>query len=85
MIYQFGGVKKLVGLTAMAMLVTTAGWGLATGTARADAPYHDDHGCFTWCGHDRDRDFDRDRHDRDFFDHDHDRGFFDPFFPFFGR
>jgi hypothetical protein len=94
--YQFARSKKLVGLIAMAMLVTTAGWGLAPATARADAGYRDDRGCLTWCGpgggHDRDfrdrdfdgrfrdRDFDRDFRDRDFFDHDRD---FQPFFPFF--
>jgi hypothetical protein len=88
---QFARLKKLVGLTAMAMLVTAAGWGLAPATARADAGFRDDRGCSTWCGpgggHDRDfdrgfhdRDFDRGFHDRDFFDHD--RGF-QPFFPFF--
>jgi hypothetical protein len=90
--YQFGRLKKLVGLTAMAMLVTTAGWGLAPATARADTGYRDDHGCFTWCGPggDHDRDFDRGSHDRDFFDRGfHDRDFFDrdrdfrPFSPFF--
>jgi hypothetical protein len=85
--YQFARLKKLVGPIAVAMLVTAAGWGLAPATARADAGYRDDHGCFTWCGpgggHDRgfhDRDFDRGFHDRDFFDHDRD---FQPFFPFF--
>lgn len=83
--YQFAHVKKLVGLTAMAMLVTTAGWGLAPATARADTVYRDDPGCFSWCGDDHDRNFDRDRHDRDFFDHHHDRDFFNPFFLFFGR
>ncbi len=91
--YQFARLKKLVGLIAMAMLVTAAGWGVAPATARADAGYRDDRGC-TWCGpggpgggHGRDfdrgfhdRDFDRGFHDRDFFDHD--RGF-QPFFPFF--
>jgi hypothetical protein len=45
--YQFAHVKKLVGLTAMAMLVTTAGWGLAPATARADTVYRDDPGCFS--------------------------------------
>jgi hypothetical protein len=87
--YQFARLKKLVGLIAMAMLVTAAGWGLAPATARADTGYRDDHGCFTWCGpggfHGRDFDrgfYDRGFHDRDFFDHDRD---FRPFFPFFGR
>jgi len=80
--YQFARAKKLVGLAVMAMLVTTAGWGLAPATAHADP------GCFSWCGQDHDRNFDRDRRDffgdhRDFYDHD--RGFFNPFFPFFGR
>jgi hypothetical protein len=90
--YQFARVKKLVGLTVMAMLVTTGGWGLAPATARADTVYRDDPGCFSWCGQDHDRNFDRDRRDRDFFgDHrdffgDHrDRDFFNPFFPSFGR
>lgn len=82
--YQFARLKKLVGLTAMAMLVTTAGWGLAPATARADAGYRDDPRCLTWCDH-HDRSFDRDRGDRDFFHghrdfFNHDRGFH-PFFP----
>lgn len=90
MSHQLARLKKLVGLIAMAMLVTTAGWGLAPATAGADTGYRDDPGCFTWCGpggHDRDfdrgfrdRDFDRGFHDRDFFDHDRD---FDGGFPFF--
>jgi len=92
MSYQFAPLKKLFGLIAMAMLVTTAGWGLAPATAGADAGYRDDPGCFSWCGfggpggHDRDfdrggfRDFDRGFHDRDFFDHDRD---FHGGFPFF--
>ena len=88
MSYQFAWLKKLVGLIAMAMLVTTAGWALAPATAGADTGYRDDPGCFTWCGpggHDRDfdrgfHDFDRGFHDRDFFDRDRD---FQPFSPFF--
>jgi len=71
--YQFARLKKLVGLIAMAALVTTAGWGLVPATAGADTDYRDDPGCFSWCGPgpgDHDRDFD------------HDRGF-PGFFPFF--
>ena len=86
--HQFARLKKLVGLTAMATLLTTAGWSLAPVTAHADP------GCLTRCDHhDHDGNFDRDRHffddHRDFFDHDrdfffdHDRDFFHPFFPFF--
>ena len=88
--YRFARLKKLVGIGAMAMLVTTAGWGLAPAAAGADAGYRDDPGCLTWCGHDdHDRNFDRGRRDRGFFDDhrdffDHDRDFFfAPFFPFF--
>src|ERR1700675_2053896 len=82
--YQFARPKKLVGLIAMAMLVITAGWGVAPATAHADAGYRDDRGC-TWCGPGGggDRDFDRGFHDRDFFDHDRDFRPFSPFF--FGR
>ena len=87
----FTHLKKLAGLGVMATLVTTAGWGLAAGTAQADVGHPDGPGCFTWCSHDdHDRNFDRDRGDRDFFDRD--RNFFDrdhdffvrPIFPFFG-
>jgi hypothetical protein len=33
---QRGNIKKLAGVAAMATLVTTAGWGVAAGTAQAD-------------------------------------------------
>jgi hypothetical protein len=33
---QRGNIKKLAGVAAMATLLTTAGWGVATATAQAD-------------------------------------------------
>ena len=33
---QYGNIRKLAGVAAMATLVTTAGWGVAAGTAHAD-------------------------------------------------
>jgi hypothetical protein len=33
---QYGNIRKLAGVAAMATLVTTAGWGMAAGTAQAD-------------------------------------------------
>jgi hypothetical protein len=33
---QYGNIRKLAGVAAMATLVTTAGWGVAAGTAQAD-------------------------------------------------
>ena len=78
---RFSNTRKLAGLAAMATLVTTAGWGLVSGAAQADAGHPDDYGCFNHCFHDDHHgDFYRGR-DRDFFDH-HDRDFF--FNPFFG-
>jgi hypothetical protein len=63
-------VKKLAGMAAMATLVTSAGWGLAAGTAQADVG-RDNHHIVHVFDRDRDRDhhlFDRD-HDVDVFHH----------------
>jgi hypothetical protein len=68
-------------MAVMATLVTTAGWGLASGTAKADVA-RPDYRC-DYCFHGRDHRFDRDRDFRGVYDRGfHDHGFFNPFFGF---
>ena len=77
---RFAHVKRLAGMAAVATLVTTAGWGLGSGTANADVA-RPDYRCYDYCFHDHDRHFDRGRDFRGFYD----RGFRNPFFGFGGR